>query len=204
MERQLKRNTLLEFDEHNLNKSSERSTSDLLTEKDQGYSTSESAQNISAPPGDEPSNRRRVRGSFSNNYIFPIPEAAFPRGSLLQMPRDQRPWDLYRPVIEVRQGCPAIMAARRSGDLKRYAISTVSASHKEKYLQALQKLQLSRTSTLVNIVELMDWKGGFSMVSDYINVCLAQILACQKTLEEPEVAFILNEVPTAFLGRKPH
>ncbi|KAK5289421.1 hypothetical protein LTR99_011262 [Exophiala xenobiotica] len=71
------------------------------------------------------------------------------------------------------------MAVHRSGDLKRYAISTISRSHKEKYLQALQKLRL-----------------------DYVDVCLAQVLACQKTPEESEVSFVLNEVLKRFPGRK--
>ena len=69
-------------------------------------------------------------------------------------------------------------------------------------LQALRKLQLSQTSTLGNIIETLDWKDSFSIGSDYIDACLAQILAWQRTSEEPEVAFILNEVPTPFSEKK--
>ncbi len=207
MDQQHKRETLFEFHERDLNRSAEQSTNDRGQEAnrecsalgtDQSYAISGSSKNNPVAPDDGLSNSTPIRTPFRESSTFESPEVVFPGRSGPQTPRNQSPWDSYRPVIKVRQGCAAIMAAHRSGDLKRYAISTISVSHKEKYLQALQKLQLDKNSSLVNIVEMMDWKKGFFIVSEYVDVCLAQILACQKTPGESEASFILNEVLNKF------
>jgi hypothetical protein len=205
MDQRHKRETLFEFHERDLNRSAERSTNDRGQEANQEFSDQSCArlfEDNQVAPDDEPSNPMPIRTPFRENSTFASPEAAFGCGIVPQMPRNQTPWDSYRPVIKVRQGCAAIMAVHRSGDLKRYAISTISRSHKEKYLQALQKLRLGKNSSLVNIIEMMDWKNGFFIVSDYVDVCLAQVLACQKTPEESEVSFVLNEVLKRFPGRE--
>jgi hypothetical protein len=120
-----------------------------------------------------------------------------PKGLAL-LPKHQDPWRKYYPRLNVRQGAAAILAKRIPSDGELYAITESRGGNKQTYLQVLRELQQYGPSLVVEVIETFDWNDSLFVISEYVDVSLAQIIASIRggffILPESEVAFIVNEV----------
>ena len=137
---------------------------------------------------------------------FPIaqPQSVLRKQPLL--PQHQDPWQKYYPRLYIRQGGAAVLAKRIPSDGNLYTITESVGGDKQTCLQVSRQLQQSEASPVVAVIETFDWKDALFVISEYIDVSLAQVIAGFVaglfTVPESEVAFVVSEVMLRFLVRR--
>lgn len=118
----------------------------------------------------------------------------------LQVPQNQNPWKKFKPLLQVRQGCPAIMARSIPPDQQLYAVRSIASTEKDKHLRAIQQLSLFPGRGVDQVRETFDWSGTLFVVTQYVKPSLSQIVTSQDRPTEAQIAFIAQEV-SLNLGR---
>lgn len=131
-------------------------------------------------------------------FGFPIYQTQTVPKGLALLPKHQDPWQKYYPRLNVRQGATAILAKRIPSDGELYAITEYRGGNKQTCLQVLRELQQYGPPMVVEVIDTFDWSDSLFVISEYVDVSLAQIIASIRggffILPESEVAFIVNEV----------
>lgn len=112
----------------------------------------------------------------------------------LQIPQNQNPWKKFKPLLQVRQGCPAIMARSIPPDQQLYAVRSIASTEKDKHLRAIQQLSLFPGRGIDQVRETFDWSGTMFVVTQYVKPSLSQIITSQDRPTEAHIAFIAQEV----------
>jgi hypothetical protein len=111
----------------------------------------------------------------------------------LHLPQNQDPWKKFKPLLHVRQGCPAIMARSIPPDWQLYAVRSIS-TEKDKHLHAIQQLGLCPGRGVDWVQEIFDWSGKLFIVTKYVKLSLSQIITSQDRPTEGHIAFIAHVV----------
>ncbi|KIW24805.1 uncharacterized protein PV07_10496 [Cladophialophora immunda] len=136
----------------------------------------------STPNSHSPRNLTKIRTRHGSIEIGKLP-----------LPQSQDPWKKFKPLLHVRQGCPAIMARSIPPDQQLYAVRSVTSAEKDKHLRAIQQLGLCPGRGIDRVQETFDWSGTLFVVTQYVKPSLSQIITSQDRPTEAHIAFIAYE-----------
>jgi hypothetical protein len=104
------------------------------------------------------------------------------------------PWKSLKPLLKVRQGCPAILACSIPHEWEAYAVRSIPPTDKDEHLKAIQKLSFYRSEGFDPVWKMFDWSGKLFVVTKYIETTLSQIITGMGRPSEAHIAFIAHAV----------
>jgi hypothetical protein len=111
----------------------------------------------------------------------------------LRPSQNRSPWEKYKPLLHVRQGCPAILACSIPPDRRDYAVRIITSEQKYQHERGIQQLDFG-TGGINRVREIFDWSGKLYVVTDYVRPSLSQLIMSQDPLTEAKIAFIIHAV----------
>jgi len=112
----------------------------------------------------------------------------------IHLPQNQDPWGKFKPLLQILQGCPAMMAHRIPPSEQLYAIRSIDGQDKDIHLRAVQQLGLAPGRGIQLVRETFDWDEKLFILTDYIKPSLSQIITSDVRPTEAHIAFIAYEV----------
>lgn len=114
----------------------------------------------------------------------------------LYAPQSQDPWKEFKPLLQILQGVPAVLAQSIPPQEQLYAIRSVATADKDKHLRSIQQLSLFPGGGIDRIRDIFDWAGKLFIVTEYVRPNLSQIITCEIRPTEAQLAFIAHRVST--------
>lgn len=92
-----------------------------------------------------------------------------PRSTIMDerfAPQSQDPWKKFKPLLQILQGVPAVLAQSIPPREQLYAIRTVAMEDKDKHLRSVQQLSLFPGGGIDRIRNIFDWGGKLFMLQN--------------------------------------
>src|SRR4051812_39058539 len=129
----------------------------------------------------------KIKPPEPENYSSRIQEKPLPTQAIHKY---KNIWDLFEPFAQLEHGGWLILAQRKTNN--RELVAIIKAADHEKTV--LQTLLQNHHENLVMLAEALQDRTSLYVITDLLDVCLAEVISAPVAIQESQAAFICGEV----------